>query len=191
MGNFRDFHDFDLVFQGSLEQNLIIAKAMRYLVLREPHRRVIEGGKGWNIRFYNDKGTFMCSFFSYGNPEDAPLRDFEMEVLIPDLTLEGSVEDDTHSIYTPTILGLDHARALQAENQEKIDMETLESIQLIIYHTAARGECFAGDRVRARGALVTVRTPRLEYKALCVIERDGIKNLTPPWEGFYDDPGVS
>jgi predicted nucleotidyltransferase len=184
MGNFRNFHDFDLVFQGSLNQNLRIAKAMRNLVRREPHRRIIEGGKGWNIRFYNDKGTFMCNFFSYNNPEDAPLRMFEMEVLTPDLTIEGIVSDDIHSVYTPTILGLDQVKVLQI-GQQKRDVEVPEKIQLIAYHTATRGECFAGDKVNARGALVNVKTPKGEYRAVCIIDREGIRNLTPNWEGFY------
>lgn len=190
MGNFRGFHDFDLVFQGSLEQNLQIAKAMRELVRRDPQRRIIEGGKGWNIRFYNDRGTFMCNFFSYGNPEDAPLREFEMEVLVPDLVVEGTVSDDTHSMYTPTILGLEQVKVRKVADQE-MDLEAPEPIQLIAYHTATRGECFSGDTVKARGALVNVKTPKGEYRAVCVIDREGIRNLTPTWEGFYEDPDIN
>lgn len=189
MGNFRGFHDFDLVFQGSLEQNLKIAKAMRDLIRREPHRRIIEGGKGWNIRFYNDRGTFMCNFFSYGNPEDAPLRGFEMEVLVPDLILVGTVNDDTHSMYTPTILGLDQVKLLRVADQE-MDIEAPEPIQLIVYHTATRGECFVGDKVKVHGALVNIKTPRGEYKAVCVIDREGVRNMTPTWNGFYGNPDV-
>lgn len=190
LGNFIGFHDFDLVFQGSLEQNLKVAKAMKDLVRRETHRRIIEGGKGWNIRFYNDRGTFMCNFFSYGNPEDAPLKDFEMEVLVPDLVIEGSVNDDTHSMYTPTVLGLEHVKVLRVADQE-MDIEAPEPIQLIAYHTATRGECFAGDKVKARGALVNVKTPKGEYRAICVIDREGIRNMIPTWDGFYDNPDVT
>lgn len=186
MGNFRNFHDFDLVFQGSLEQNLRIAKAMRDLVKREPQRRVIEGGKGWNIRFYNNRGTLMCNFFSYGNLEDAPLREFEMEVLVPDLTIEGIVSDDTHSMYTPAILELDGVKVLNVDGQGA-DIETPKSIQLIAYHTATRGECFTGDKVKAFGSLVKIKTPKEEYRAVCVIDREGIRNLTPTWEGFYEE----
>ncbi len=186
MGNFKKLHDFDLVFQGSLEQNLRIAKAMRDLVRREPHRRIIEGGKGWNIRFYNDKGTLMCNFFSYGNPEDAPLRDFEMKVLIPNVTIGGTVSNDTHSMYTPTILELDGVKVLNI-NGQGADIETPESIQLIAYHTATRGECFTGDKVKAHGSLVNIKTPKAEYRAVCVIDREGIRNLTRTWEGFYEE----
>ena len=190
MGNFRGFHDFDLVFQGSLEQNLQIAKTMRDLVRRDPHRRIIEGGKGWNIRFYNDRGTFMCSFFSYSNPGDAPLRKFEMKVLIPDLIVEGIVNDDTHSMYTPTILGLDKVEVLRLTDHE-MGLDVPKPTQLIAYHSATRGECFAGDKVKAHGAYVNVKTPKREFKAICVIDREGIRNLTPTWEGFYDDPDMT
>jgi predicted nucleotidyltransferase len=181
LGNHIGFHDFDLVFQGSLDQNLIIAKTMKSLVSVQHHRRVIEGGKGWNIRFYNDRGTFICNFFGYRNIAQAPLHDFSMHVLSEDVLIEGVVLDDTHTMYTPTMLGL-----TSVTSRENLPSE----LKLIAYHTATRGECFQGDRIRARGAFVIVTTPTEEYSALCTIEREGIRNLTPTWDGFYEDSGL-
>jgi len=185
-GQLDQLHDLDLIFSGTLEENLAIAKAMRHTVLTQPDRRLTEGGKGWNIRFFNDRHTLICSFFTYKNPEDAPLREFQMEIIEPDVVMEGEVFSDTHAMYTPTVLGLDGVRLLGVGNVEA-NTSLHEPVQLIAYHTATRGECFEGDKVRARGALVQVTTPDSQHLGVCVIEREGIRNLTPTWEGFYID----
>lgn len=185
-GNLDSLHDLDIIFSGTLEENIAIAKAMRDTVRDQPDRRLTEGGKGWNIRFFNDRRTLICSFFTYKNPEDAPLRDFEMEVISPDIVVEGEVFDDLHSIYTPSVLGIDNVRIRQLDDQT-VDTPFDQPLQLIAYHTATRGECFEGDRIQARGALVQVTTPTSQHLGVCVIEREGIRNLTPTWEGFYDE----
>lgn len=185
-GNLDSLHDLDIIFSGTLEENIAIAKAMRNTVRDQPDRRLTEGGKGWNIRFFNDRRTLICSFFTYKNPEDAPLRNFEMEVLSPDVIVEGEVFDDLHSIYTPSVLGIDNVQILQLDDQT-VDVPFDQPLQLIAYHTATRGECFEGDKIRARGALVQVTTPTSRHLGVCVIEREGIRNLTPTWEGFYDE----
>lgn len=190
LGNSGDFHDLDLVFQGSLKDNISIAKKIRALVKQNPSRRVIEGGKGWGIRYYNDRGTLMCNFFTYKNPEDAPLRDFRMDVIEEDVLIEAEVTDDIHSIYTPTVLSIGNVSVVNEEKQ-KTDVSVLGSTRLIAYHTATRGECFRGDKVRARGALVNIKTPQEEHKAICVIEREGIRNMTPAWEDYYNEPEIT
>lgn len=189
LGNVNDIHDVDVVLQGSLEDNLAIAKRMRDLVKKEPSRRVIEGGKGWNIRYYNDQGSLMCNFFTYGNPEEAPLRDFEMEVLAEDVQVEATVTDDVHSVYTPTVLGLTDI-IVKTVGERTVNAKVPMDMKLIAYHTATRGECFSDDRVKARGALVNVVTESDEYQAVCVIEREGVRNITPTWENFYDNPNT-
>lgn len=185
-GQLDQLHDLDLIFSGTLEENLAIAKAIRHTVRTQTQRRLTEGGKGWNIRFFNDRGTLICSFFTYKNPEDAPLREFEMDIIEPDVVLEGDVFSDVHTMYTPTVLGLDNARLLGVGDVQA-DTSLHEPVQLIAYHTATRGECFEGDKVRARGALVHVTTPTSRHLGVCVIEREGIRNLTPTWESFYVD----
>lgn len=186
LGNVTNIHDLDLVFQGDLDENMKIAKAIRALVATNTQRRVIEGGKGWNIRFYNDRETLICSFYSYRNPQEAPLRNFTMKVVAEDIQVEGIVSDDKHTLYTPTVLTLEESRVI-AIGQEIKNMNFSEPLHLIAYHTATRGECFEGDTVRATGALVDIETPTDHYLAVCVIEREGIRNLTPTWSNFYED----
>ena len=89
-------------------------------------------------------------------------------------------------MYTPTVLGLDNVHLLGVGDVQA-NTSLHEPIQLVAYHTATRGECFEGDRVRARGALVQVTTPTSQHLGVCVIEREGVRNLTPTWEGFYVD----
>lgn len=187
MGKFDRLHDLDVVFQGSLEENIEIAKKIRDLVKHETQRRVIEGGKGWNIRYYNDSETLMCSFFTYKNPDDAPLKNANMEVISENVTIEGIVSKDIHSIYTPTVLEIENVNNLTKEVSNNIPPE----IQLIVYHTATRGECFQGDKIKAKGALVNVKNSNEEYLAICVIEREGVRNITPTWENYYENPEVS
>jgi len=109
-----------------------------------------------------------------------------MEVLSPDIVVEGKVFNDLHSIYTPSVLGIDNVRIRQLDDQV-VDTPFSQPLQLIAYHTATRGERFEGDKIQARGALVQVTTPTSKHLGVCVIEREGIRNLTPTWEGFYDE----
>lgn len=184
LGNTVDYHDLDIVFSGSPEQNLRIAKIMRDLAKQEPARRIFEGGKSWQIRFANDFGILMCTFFTYPEKALAPLHDFSMEVLEEDITVEGTVSDDRHSMYTPTVLTLSDASVGQRDQL----IERFTTLPLVVYHTASRGDCFSGDVVRASGALVNIRQSGHEFLAVCVIDREGARNLTPPWEGYYEKP---
>jgi len=183
LGNYDNLHDFDLVFQGDPRTNLLIARRIRELVRYEKQRRVIEGGKGWNIRFYTDKGILMCCFFGYQNPQEAPLVNFDMDVIEENVAIEGTVSDETHSVYTPTILGL--SDVVIKKIAEKSTRGGLGNLKLIIYHTATRGECFEGDHIKAEGALVEVSSQEGKYLALCCIEREAVRNLSPTWNNFY------
>jgi len=182
LGNLESYHDLDIVFSGSLEQNLVIARKMKEIVLHEPKRRLFEGGKAWQIRFFNDNHTLMCTFFTYPDRELAPLANFEMEIIEDNIAVEGTVSDDAHSMYTPTLLEL--TDACVTRNGQFV--ERLTRIPLIVYHTASRGDCFNGDVIRANGALVTITKSNKEsFLAICVIDREGLRNLTPPWENYY------
>lgn len=182
LGNTNNFHDLDIVFSGSLAENLRIAKAMRDLAKYEPQRRLFEGGKGWQIRFFNDLGTLMCTFFTYPDRSQAPLHDFSMEVIERGITVQGTVSNDEHSMYTPTILELKDA--LLKKNGQQVQRFT--TLPLIVYHTASRGDCFNEDVVEAEGALVEINQLGSSFLAVCVIDREGLRNLTPPWEGYYE-----
>lgn len=182
LGNTNHFHDLDIVFSGSLEENLRIAKTMRDLAKYEPQRRLFEGGKAWQIRFFNDLGTLMCTFFTYPDRSVAPLRDFSMEIVERGVTVQGTVSNDQHSMYTPTILELKDV--IVDKNGQRI--QQFATLPLIVYHTASRGDCFNEDVIQAHGALVEVNQSGASYLAVCVVDREGLRNLTPPWEGYYE-----
>lgn len=181
LGNTKGYHDFDLVFYSDLQKNMAIAKKIRDFVKENKKNRIIEGGKGWNIRFYNSRNTLMCCFFAYKNPNQAPLLDFTMKIIDPDVKITGTICDDTHTLYTPSVLKLTDVKVKKGKNN------SFDDLTLIIYHTASRGECFEGDEITAEGALVEITTPSSVYNALCVIEREGVRNLTPSWKDFYLD----
>lgn len=187
-GNIAQYHDLDLVFCGSLSQNRNIADKIRQLLISEPVRRLHEGGKGWLIRWFNRNGdvdgTIMCCFFRYGNIKDAPLQQFEVDVLEPNMQIEASISDDTHALYTPTILALHDVHVSSIGNHSD-NIRLPDSTKLIIYHTGSRGEFKVGDRIWANGAYAHIHTLKTEYPALLVIEREAARNLTPPWSNFY------
>jgi len=184
LGNVRQYHDLDIIFMGSLDQNRHIANKMRDIISQDKHRRLFEGRKGWSIRFFNDYGRIMCMFFGYRDVTEAPLRNFEMKVIQDNVTIEGTVSDDTHSMYTPTILQLGDI-SFETPVFHRPDDLNNQQLELIIYHTASRGDCVKGDRIRARGALVEVTKQETTNSTLCVIDREGVKNLTPLWAGYY------
>lgn len=184
LGNVWQYHDLDIVFMGSLDQNRHIANRMRDIISQDKHRRLFEGRKGWSIRFFNDYGHLMCTFFGYRDIAEAPLRNFEMKVIQENVTIEGTVSDDTHSMYTPTILQLGDISFETSVFRHPDDFNN-QQLELIIYHTASRGDCVKGDRIRAHGALVEVTRQETTNSALCVIDREGVKNLTPLWTGYY------
>ena len=187
-GNIAQYHDLDLVFCGSLSQNRNIADKIRQLGISEPSRRLHEGGKGWLIRWFNRNGdvdgTIMCCFFRYGNIKDAPLQQFEVDVLEPNMQIEALISDDTHALYTPTIVTLHDVRATSIGDYSD-NIRLPDSTKLVIYHTGSRGEFNIGDRIWANGAYAYIHTPETEYPALLVIEREAARNLTPPWSNFY------
>lgn len=181
LGNFTKLHDLDVVFTGTIDENLAIAKAMRSLVQSEPDRRLFEGGKGWNIRFFNDRRTLICSFFCYHNANDAPLRSFNMQATGGELEIEGTVVDDRHTIYMPSVFTVEHAG-----NSNLNEPALPNPLTVVVYNAASRGDCFAGDRVRIKGQLVRITTPHRSYVAVCIIERNGVRNLTPAWQPYYE-----
>lgn len=184
LGNTNHFHDLDIVFSGSPEENIRIVKMMRDITKYEPQRRLFEGGKGWQIRFFNDLGTLMCTFFTYPDRSSAPMYDFSMDVLERGVTVQGTVSNDQHSMYTPTVLEL--TDAIVGKNGQQVQRFT--TLPLIVYHTASRGDCFNQDIVRANGALVEVNQSGSSFIAVCVVDREGLRNLTPPWNGYYAKP---
>jgi len=188
LGQINDYHDLDIVFHGDLKQNRELADKIRDLVLNEPDRRLSEGGKSWLIRFFNrngaSNGMLMCCFFGYRNLKDAPLQKFAMKIVESDLEINASVSDATHALYTPTVVLLHDVRTRHIEGRDTRE-RLPDNLPLIIYHTGTRGELNSNDRVWAHGTLVEIITPNISYPAIVVIEREGVRNETPPWPNYY------
>lgn len=193
LGCIRDYHDLDVVFRGDLKQNRDLANKMRDLVLYESERRLHEGGKSWLIRFFNrggvTNGTLMCCFFGYQDIEDAPLREFTMSTIERDIEINASVSDATHALYTPTVVTLHDVQVLRI-NGQRVKERLSDNIPLVIYHTGSRGELNSADYIWAHGVLVEIKTPQLVYPAIVVVEREGVRNETPPWLNYYSRPRV-
>lgn len=167
-GNLAAAHDFDLVFYGRVAE-LRKSLAAIYEIVKDPKRQVFEMGILWAIRFYDDAGNMICPFFSYTDPSEMPLASFEMEVLAGGVTATGTVVNDDHTGFMPTYLPLAGA---------KIGERALpERSALIVYHGGKRGEYRKGDRVRARGYHVMVRTPRGAYEAVLVTDMDDTEKI--------------
>ncbi|MCX6356800.1 MAG: hypothetical protein NT045_02815 [Candidatus Aureabacteria bacterium] len=162
-GNLASAHDFDLVFYGSVAELKIVIDTI-YEIVKDPKRAVFEMGMHWAIRFYDDAGNMICPFFSYTDPAEIPLPRFDMEVVKGDIEATGTVASDDHTGFMPTFLPLKDAR---------IGASPLgDAAVLIIYHGGKRGEYRAGERVRARGHHVKVRTTDKAFEAVLVTDMD-------------------
>lgn len=157
LGNLQTAHDFDLVFYGTVDEGWKIVNQI-YEIVKDPKRQVFEMGMLWAIRFYDDWGNMICPFFSYRDADEIPLKNFRMELKGEDLSFTGTVIDDRHTFYMPTVLKMDEV--------EIVGRDDLSSLDLILYHGGLRGEYQNGDRVRGRADLVEVVTPDDSYLAL-------------------------
>lgn len=146
-GIFDEVHDdIDLVFYGTIEENLEVLKKIDGLIVHEENR-VFEFDRWWPIRFYLDK-TMICSFFCYSDPAQIPLSDFEMEIIEDEVNGSGIVSDHSHGLYMPPILDLDDAR---------IGSYSSDKLTLVIYNGLVRGEYRKGDRLKFRGKRIILK----------------------------------
>ena len=157
--------DVDLCIYGTVAQNEeVIARIRRFT--QDPARKVIEFGKFWPMRFYH-RDIMICPFFEYLDREEAPLREFGVEILREGVRAEGRVKDDTHGIYMPVLLTLERVT---------IDGEPHGDLPLIIYDGSLRGEFCLGDRLAMDGVrLVKVRERGKAFPALLVTVSTQIK----------------
>jgi len=153
--------DIDLIFYGSVEENMETVARIRKLTRRGLDTEVVEYGKHWPIRFYNE-GILICSFFKYANRDEIPLLDFTMDLIKDGVAFSGTVVDDTHGVYTPLILGLDRV---------EIDGERSDPMSVIIYDGSKRGEYVVGDAIGGTAQLVEVKEGSRSYRALHVADK--------------------
>ncbi len=142
--------DIDIVFIGSVEENIAVAARIRAYLAENRQARVMELGKEWPIRFYY-ADTMICPFFRYANREEIPLLDFQMSVVEEEVEMEGTVSNDRHNLYLPVLVHLTDIR--RSDGKPEADQE------LVVYHGALRGELWQGNRVRLTGTIVDLTTP--------------------------------
>ncbi len=181
LGTYDDPHDVDYVIYASSDEVKRMVRFMQKLTDTDEKRRVFEFGKYWPIRFWDwagEKKFMICPFFSYLDPEEAPLRNFDCEDL-GTAEITARIVDDTHNAFNPTYLIVDNV---------KLDGKDFSGItRLILYHGGERGDWRGGYRVRARGNHVRLKTYRMEagarkpqdeFEALMVNNLDQVKKIT-------------
>lgn len=173
-GNIGAAHDFDLVFYGEVAP-LRQALSAIYEIVKDPKRQVFEMGMLWAIRFYDTAGNMICPFFSYDNPSEVPLPEFELELRARDVEAVVTVGNDDHTGFMPSFLPLSEASVLGKD----MAMPTV----LVIYHGGKRGEYRKGDRVRVKGHDVRIKTTRNEFDAILVTDMDNTVKIQPGLSG--------
>ncbi len=156
--------DIDLVWYGTIGENRKVLARIRELT-RDPRNRVFEFGRWWPIRFYWKK-MMICSFFNYRLEEEIPLRKCRMRVLEEEVKGVGMVDDDTHSIYMPSILKLSHLL---------LNGKKYRDLNLVIYDGSLRGEYYNGDYLKFVARRVLIEKAGREEEALLVTLSDQIE----------------
>lgn len=180
LGTYSDPHDVDYVIYAPAAEVKRMVRFMQKLTDSDEARRVREFGKYWPIRFWDWAGgeKFMiCPFFSYLDPDQAPLRNFDCEDLGA-AEITGRIVDDTHNAFNPTYLIVD---GVQLDGRDCPDIT-----RLILYHGGERGDWREGNLFRARGNRVRIatyrikdgaRNPRDEFEALLVNNLDQVARI--------------
>ena len=180
LGTYDDPHDVDFVIYASAGAVKRMVRFMQKLTDTDEKRKVYEFGKYWPIRFWDwagGKKFMICPFFSYLDPEEAPLRNFDCRDL-GEAVVAGRIVDDTHNAFNPTYLMIDGA--------EKDGEDYPEITRLILYHGGERGDWREGYRFRARGNHVRITTYRVEngeripedeFEALLVNNLDQVEKV--------------
>ncbi len=172
LGTYADPHDLDFVIYGTTAEIKRIVDFMYDLTDKNDDRKVYEFGKFWPIRFWDwagDEKFMVCPFFSYLDPDESPMRNFDCEEL-GEVVMEARISDDTHNATNPTFLGVVDV---------KIDGVPRPSItHLIIHHGAERGDWRRGFRVRVKGHHVLVK----RYKMV-----DGKREPIDQFEAVFED----
>lgn len=159
-GRMDDDEDIDLVFFGSPEQNIEVARKIWSMTYSDPERKCIEFGKFWPIRFMHN-GIIICTFFAYESLEDIPLTYCDVELIKESVLAYGTIKDNTHAIYMPLIMDLEEVY---------IDGEQADDIPLIIYDGSVRGEYFNGERLKIEARLVKLKIYGKETLALISVD---------------------
>ena len=138
--------DIDLIFFGTLEENMDVAQKIWGIIYSQPERQVIEYGKLWPLRVWVG-GAEICTFYRYLDINNAPIRNCEAEVVKEEVEAYGTVAGHLHSLYTPLILNLENVY---------VDDDHYDNMDLIIYDGSVRGEFNRGIHLHIHGKLVNI-----------------------------------
>ena len=160
-GRMEDDEDIDLVFFGSPDENMEVARKIWSFTYTDPERRCVEFGKFWPIRFYHD-GIIICCFFVYSDRGDIPVLDQQVELVREPVEAYGTIVDNLHSIYMPLVLRLSGVY---------IDGDRVDDMDLIIYDGSLRGEFYVKERLHViRGRHVRLSSKRGSREAIAVVD---------------------
>ncbi len=155
IGTYTSPHDVDFVVHGTAAEVKRMVEFMYTLTDRDEKRKVYEFGKYWPIRFWDWAGEvkfMVCPFFSYLDPDEAPLRNFDCEDL-GSAIVEARISDHTHNAFNPSVLELEEVKLG--------DKDYPDISHLILYHGGERGDWREGYRIRVNGNHVRIKTYRL------------------------------
>jgi len=138
--------DIDLIFFGTLEENMEVAHKIWGIIYSQPERQVIEYGKLWPLRLWVD-GAEICTFYRYLDINDAPIRNCEVELVKEEVEAYGTVAGHLHSLYAPVLLNLEDVY---------VDDDHYDNMELIIYDGSVRGEFNRGIHLHIHGQLVNI-----------------------------------
>jgi len=156
LGCYDDPHDLDFVIYGTAEEVAGMVAFMQDLTDREERRRVYEFGKYWPIRFWDYHGNerfMVCPFFSYLDPEQAPLRNFDCEE-VGEVEFSARIANDAHNAFNPTVLDVEEVKT---EGPGKG-----EASRVVLYHGGERGDWRKGARIQGRGTRCLIGTYRMK-----------------------------
>ena len=149
--------DFDVIFSGNPAENLKVRNKLHQLS-QIPENRVFEFGRYWPIRIMHN-GFLLCPFFVYEDWNDVPLAQADISVISEDVSVTGTIIDDSNNSYLPIILEL---------GDVTVDGKARENLRFICYDGSVRGEYWEGERIRMNGRLLNIKDHRGEYEAVAV-----------------------
>lgn len=160
-GRMEDDEDIDLVFFGTPEENMAVARKIWSFTYTDPKRRCVEFGKFWPIRFLHDE-IIICCFFVYSDRKSIPVLDQQVELVREPVEVYGTVIDNLHSIYMPLVMRL---------GEVYLDGDRIEDIDLIVYDGSLRGEFYKKERLHiSRGRLVKLTGGGESKDAIVVVD---------------------
>ena len=149
--------DFDVIFMGAPAENIKVRNKLHRLS-QVKECRVFEFGRYWPIRIMHN-GFLLCPFFVYENWDDVPLAEAEVKVIKEDITVTGTIIDDSNNSYLPIILEL---------GDVILDGKERDSLRFICYDGSIRGEYWKGEQLRMNGRLLKIKDHRGEYEAVAI-----------------------